>query len=519
MYSLKVKIKDYIQPFEKKLAEMELTKLTGSSVKVDENDGMFLVSTDRTPEFIAEKLAYFEYVKYNKKIYYTDQLRVESTTLSSKNHSKDTQLYLDFYERMPRRRCLRYGPHGIHEYRGKFFPQLVKSLINISGIDEKGIVGDPMAGSGTTLVESVISGHQCMGMDMNPLSVFISKTKIDVLKLDPEELEQNCLKICEQIKINSGSKGYLQNLNEIDQKYLGNWFLPPILRKIDALMIGIGCIDNSIIKNLAIVSLSNILREMSQQKVTDLRIRKDCKELDGRDPLNRFCEELSKSVNSILLFLRENKNFKSISYDIFNADARNCEKVFGTNSIDLVITSPPYANALPYLDTDRLSLYLLGLLSRKNHKNLDISMIGNREISEKIRKSYIEQFYAEKHFLPEIISSLISKIDKLNTNEGVGFRRKNMSALLFKYFSDMKCVLQSLYSSLRSGGQIYMVVGDNRTVAGNETININTSFMIEALADMLGFSVKENISMEMLISRDIFKNNSVRTERILHFAK
>ena len=50
--------------------------------------------------------------------------------------------------------------------------------------------------------------------------------------------------------------------------------------------------------------------------------------------------------------------------------------------IDAIINVPPYATALPYLDTDRLSLCYLGLLSRPEHRQRDQDMIGNREISE-----------------------------------------------------------------------------------------------------------------------------------------
>ena len=54
-------------------------------------------------------------------------------------------------------------------------------------------------------------------------------------------------------------------------------------------------------------------------------------------------------------------------------------------SVDVVITSPPYATALPYLDADRLSLIILGLLPRREYSSKESEMIGSREITERKR--------------------------------------------------------------------------------------------------------------------------------------
>jgi 16S rRNA G966 N2-methylase RsmD len=80
---------------------------------------------------------------------------------------------------------LRYASHGIHEYRGKFFPQLVRSLLNITGVDRDSVILDSMCGSGTTLVEAILRGCNSIGLDYNPLSVLMSQAKCDVLSVVP----------------------------------------------------------------------------------------------------------------------------------------------------------------------------------------------------------------------------------------------------------------------------------------------------------------------------------------------
>ena len=516
MNTLKLKIKDYIQPFEKRLAFMELERVSSIS-NVDVNvDGFFSLATELKPEEIADKLAYWEYVLDSDTIFYTKQSRLEATTNITRNGISidDIKISLPFKQDipLPRRRCLRYASHGIHEYRGKFFPQLVRSLINISGIKDGATVADPMIGSGTTLVESLVSGKKCLAVDMNPLSVFIAKVKAQILTLAPDDLayEYSALR---NILLNEKDKkelNYFKTLDDCDQKYLSEWFSPDVLTSLDDIITRVMSVKEPIIKNLFIV----IIRKVSWQKDADLRVRKDVR-LDAEiDPKKEFLEELGRTVRSILSFLYEHGPLINIDYSVSENDARNCGNIWGRDSVDLVITSPPYATALPYLDTDRLSLYFLGMLSRPQHRRLDQNMIGNREINEKTRIKYIDNFHKNKDQLPQSVKDLILKIDSLNSKGTVGFRRKNLSALLAKYFFDMKSVLQGIHYCLKPGSSAYIVIGDNHTVAGGQRIEINTADLLEEIAALVGFLVEPCIPMEILISRDIHRNNAMISEKI-----
>ena len=106
-------------------------------------------------------------------------------------------------------------------------------------------------------------------------------------------------------------------------------------------------------------------------------------------------------------------------------------------------------------------------------------------------------------------------IDRLNKAGSVGFRRRNLSALLAKYFFDMHEVLTGMTSLLRPGGTMFLVVGNNRTTAGGEPIEIRTADHLGKIATELGFRKTEDIAMDMLVSRDIFRANAVPSERII----
>ena len=83
----------------------------------------------------------------------------------------------------------KYGVHGLHKYKGKFYPQLVKALINYSGVAPGSVFCDPFMGCGTAVIEGVLAGMIGIGIDLNPLAYFISKTRLSCLKLSPDSVE------------------------------------------------------------------------------------------------------------------------------------------------------------------------------------------------------------------------------------------------------------------------------------------------------------------------------------------
>ena len=535
LYQINCAIKSYIQPFERVLAFKELEALAGSNplpIKGNELDSInFSVQSKFSQKELANRLAYWERVYNSNELEHivTKQVRVEATTtlLKKDNYPLDFQDLLPFNGNVPKinRRNLRYGPHGIHEYRGKFFPQLVRSLLNISGASESSKVMDPMCGSGTTLVESMLMGCQTFGLDLNPLSVFISQTKCDVLNVNPELLEEQYKTLRQQILNQAVSKSdelkWFLRLSIKDQEYLKNWFSEGVLVQLDKIVTRIEKVEEVVCKNLFKVALSNIIRNVSWQKDDDLRVRKHVPENFEVNVSKLFLDELDRSVNSILVLLYENQGLNTGKNQLLEGDSRKSAQIFKNQvgKIDTIITSPPYATALPYLDTDRLSLYYLDFLSRSGHRERDYDMIGNREITKTRRETYWTYYLENKEFLTKEIVELIDLIYNLNQKNKVGFRRENLPPLLSKYFFDMKRIFESYKLLLRQGGMAFVVVGNNHTNSGDTRIEIETDNLLAKLGESCGLILEEKLSMDMLVSRDIFKKNAGKAESILFFRK
>ncbi|HYG78800.1 MAG TPA: hypothetical protein VD861_00350 [Pyrinomonadaceae bacterium] len=531
--TLKCRIKPYIQPFERKLALAELASITRSTPRPAAPGGEaveFEVQSALPADALAGRLAYWESVS-DSRPHLTIQALREATVNVVRNgipleKLADLVPFAEGKAPLPNRRCLRYGAHGIHEYRGKFFPQLVRSLFNIAQVPAGGVVADPMAGSGTTIAEAVLAGCLGIGMDMNPLSVLMGRTKCALLSLDPKALEATYeearKRLLRAAPVRAAARlPYLASLPHKDQEYLKNWFSRQVLADLDQIAQVIHSVEDCRARDLMRLSLSNIIRSVSWQKVDDLRVRKESRMDDDVDPIKEFLDELGSSVRTVLAFLYQNGGSGLGSFVIEEGNA--CLLDLSWNDwrerVDVVVTSPPYATALPYLDTDRLSLCYLNLLTRPEHRKRDLQMIGNREITEGQRRIQWQYFQEKKGLLPDSVVALVEKVHSLNSTTEVGFRRKNLPTLLAKYFFDMRDVLRGIAYILKPGAPAYVVIGNNHTIAGGERVEIETAGLLADVAQDVGLVAGEHIPMEMLVSRDIFKKNAVASEVILSFRR
>lgn len=474
---LSCRIKPYIQPFERELAYRELGVLSRAVIKPiwksEKERTTVRVKSHASAAVLARELAFWEAVSEDQTI--TTKQSLRESTVNMRNGVPINELLgqLPFQQqiRLPNRRCLRYGTHGLHEYRGKFFPQLVRAFINIGRVPTNGIIADPFSGSGTTMIEGILANRTAIGLDMNPLSVFMGQTKCDLLSMHFNDLK-NAYDGVKSALLSStaryGFPSWISKLPDEDRDYLNSWFDPTITHELDRIAGCISSLTKGPARNFMLLCLSNILRRVSWQKEDDLRVRRELKLIDDIDPIKEFLEELGRSTRLVLAFLQQEgqpiKRVANIQQGDSKSIAEHWKRWLGR--VDAVITSPPYATALPYLDTDRLSLCFLGLLNRSAYREKDREMIGNREITDKARREFWKEFCANRKQLPRSVAQLVTQIYELNEHADVGFRRRNLPSLLYKYFRDMRTVFNGLAELLKERASAFVVVGNNHTVAG-----------------------------------------------------
>lgn len=146
-------------------------------------------------------------------------------------------------------------------------------------------------------------------------------------------------------------------------------------------------------------------------------------------------------------------------------------------------------------------------------------MIGNREVSEKKRRELWAYYEARREELTQPIRDIVEKIALANHQDGVGFRRKNLPALLGKYFLDMLDAMRAQGSMLAAGAPAFYIVGNNSTQVDGKRMEIETDQLLWGLAEKAGYEQVTFIGMELLKSRDIFRENRGTSESILYFRK
>lgn len=81
-----------------------------------------------------------------------------------------------------------YGFHNLYPYKGKFYPRVVRTLINAFKVNHNSILLDPFNGSGTTTHEASIMGIKSVGVDVTPMGIVLSELKNDLLFIDEKKL-------------------------------------------------------------------------------------------------------------------------------------------------------------------------------------------------------------------------------------------------------------------------------------------------------------------------------------------
>lgn len=276
-----------------------------------------------------------------------------------------------------------YATHGLFPYRGKFHPQLIKGLINILNIQKGETILDPMAGSGTTNVEAALMGINSKAIDVSPFCQFMIKTKYEALTID--------LKLLEQTKI--------------ENKKLFDFFKQgDVLKRITK----IGD-DNKIkIYNLAFLAFLDALGYSK-------RVVKSNHEQLFDKVLPRYIETVKSFLSNKYFDQNKIGNLNVLS----DSDALNIK--LDINSVDCVITSPPYSFAIDYIENDKDQLEFLGY---------DTTELKNRLIGlkGKTKTQKLENYFADMDSFCLQVSKVLKKgkyfvlIIGSNTNQTGGIR-------------------------------------------------------------------------------------------------
>ena len=356
-----------------------------------------------------------------------------------------------------------YASHDLHAFAAKFPPQLPRAFIR--GLTcYGGVVLDPMMGSGTTVVEALLEGRRGIGLDLDPLALRLSNVKTTRLELD--RLRYTSDKVVLRANALSADGKVLERelttrFDERTKTFIDYWFLPNTQRELMALVLAIEDVTDISMRYFLELTFSSII----VTKSGGVSLARDL--AHSRPHLDKT-KTTKNALEQFVLRLR--KNFVSIAQlkangmlaAILAGDARSMPIADGI--VDLIVTSPPYANAIDYMRAHKFSLVWLGS-SVTTLSQLRAGYIGTE------RTGHVPDIRLPNR--PETI------IQQLAERDG------SRAAILRKYFVDMKSVFAEFHRVLGNNAAAMVVIGTSLM----RGIDVQTHYCLADIAAAIGFDV------------------------------
>ena len=324
--------------------------------------------------------------------------------------------------------------HGYHRYPAKFLPDVVRKIIE-DYAQGSNMIADLFAGCGTTLVEAKTHGISSVGTDINPVAQLITKVKTTPLPPDVLQRAYNALVVLFD-EYNEVNFAEIKKHERIDY-----WFTPSQKAKIAFLYEKVFHLEvNDDIRDFFHVCISHILKNCSWWLQSGTKPQRDMKK-EPADPFDEFCRHCKKMMGWNENFYNElnHRGYLDVPCAIHLDDARHTS--IPAESINAIITSPPYVTSYEYADIHQLTAYWMEYIS---------------DIHE-FRKKFIGSSYSGNGLLTVADSKQAQKI----VND-LSKKSRHIACDVAQYFNDMKEVAREMARVLAPNGHACIVIGNTK---------------------------------------------------------
>lgn len=386
--------------------------------------------------------------------------------------------------------------HDWYRFVLSFPPHLVRDYLQRFGVNAEKRVLDPFCGTGTTLVECKKLAVPSVGTEPNPMACFASQVKVN-WRVDPDALVHHAREVA---RLTSDK---LKDQGIEDLAGMGLFGAP---RKLSARLRTLPADAWKLLLKDSISPLplhkTLVLLETLQEEKDEPFVRHEQLALaraivHGISNLH-FGPEVGVRgakvdapvvatwLNAIRMMaddLRHVQGRAETEAFVHRADSRRLLGVLEPNSVDAVITSPPYPNEKDYTRTTRLESVILGFIRNKE----DLRALKQALVRSNTRGVYKtdrdDLHVVDHHEIQRIADAIEAR--RVTLGKTSGFER--LYARVTKlYFGGMARHLSELRAILRPGAQLAYVVGDQ---ASYLRVMIRTGQLLADIARSLGYEV------------------------------
>jgi len=354
----------------------------------------------------------------------------------------------------------RLDPPPIHPFPARMPLSVAGHLI--AGTTGPGAtVLDPMAGSGTTLIAARQLGRLALGFDLDPLAVLVSRSatrtfaaaKLEALRARILRRAENAV---ERIQLSE----IREDLPKEDQGFIRYWFPQSAQKQLFAIASAVAREPAGAEQDLAWVVFSSLIIAKSVGASFALDLARSRPHKCERKPVVLPFTAWDRRFRATVARLPFVDRPGAPNARVGSGDARSLPLAEG--SADLVLTSPPYLNAIDYVRSHKFSLLWMGH-SLEELRELRGAMVGT------------ERGMWSPDGVPQPLE------DRL-VRSGVEDRRR---ALLRKYLSDLRRVIGEIHRALKPGGLALVVLGPT-IISSRRSDAVST---VATLCDGLGLKV------------------------------
>lgn len=353
------------------------------------------------------------------------------------------------------------GRGPIHPFPARMAPGIALDALGVSATPLR--VLDPMAGSGTVLAVARAKGHRAIGVDLDPLAVLLAG--VWTRTVDTKAVTEKAAEVLDRAKgaartLSSGS-AYPAGSDDDTRKFLRYWFDDYARGQLAALSDAIRRVRDEATRDVLWCGFSRLIitKSAGASLAMDLSHSRPHKRFKTAPvkPFNRFIAAVDAVVCNCPQPGGEPVGPMAV---VKQGDARKLD--IDAASIDLVLTSPPYLNAIDYMRCSKFSLVWMGYNVDQLRDIRGESVGAEASSEEALDASWVQAIIQELRLKP-----------KLSTRD---------TGLLARYVFDMGGALSEVSRVLRAGGRAVYVVGDS-TVRGTFVRN---SAIVEAVAQRHG---------------------------------
>lgn len=379
--------------------------------------------------------------------------------------------------------------HRWYPFVEGYSKEFIQSIVSeVRGGGQEIVCLEPFSGSGTTALELQNLGIKCISFEVNPLMYLISKVKLrGTYSYDKTKAWLSIvMKRAAESPIDIASSQFPTLYeNEAVQKWNIDQGAAVGVEKLKQAIFSIGTVEY---KELFIVALAAILLEISNlyRNGKCLSYKENWKEVSvsQQDVFDLFHQKI---VEELLPDIKSQEDIREKETDktnvqngdyLFLEDSRNAiSKFVKDQSIDLVITSPPYLNSRDYTDTYMLELKALGFTKTLK----DITELRNKTIRSHVQIKWNDPTNVENSQLAIVLHRL-KEAEKNNTAWN-----RSIPDMVRLYFVDMQKIFQALSNKVKPDGKVFFNVSNSAYYG----IEINTLDICASLAERQGFEIEE----------------------------